>query len=139
MSLKQDYIENNPSRVFKDINIAFTRHPITKDLSVKVGDASIKQALRNLVLLNRNDKPFHPEIGGGVYDMLFENYDEPGNTESLRQRLAALINKHEPRVDLTRIDIEPRIESNALSISLYYVILNTLEPSNVDIFLKITR
>jgi phage baseplate assembly protein W len=139
MSLNYNYTEQNPSRIFRDINIAFSKHPVTHDVAMKTGDAAIKQSLRNLVLLNKNEKPFHPEIEGGIYDMLFENFEEVGNTEILRERIAGIILKYEPRVDLTNIDIVPNTDGNAVSINIYYVILNTLSPSNVEIFLKITR
>ena len=29
--------------------------------------------MRNLIFTNFGEKPFHPEIGSGVRDMLFEN------------------------------------------------------------------
>lgn len=135
----QDYIVNNPSRLFKDINIAFTRHPVSNDVSTKTGDASIKQALRNLILLNRGEKPFHPEIGGGIYDMLFENMYSPGNEETMRYKITDLVNKYEPRVDLESVDIEYDLNNNSVSINIYYTIINTLTPSNVTIFLKTVR
>lgn len=133
-----NYIDQDPIRIFKDLNIAFTQHPTTGDVTTKNGDAAIKQALRNLILLNRNEKPFHPEIGGGIYDLLFENMDDPGMTEVMRLRLTALIQRYEPRIDLEGITIESN-DNNSLSIGIYYVILNTLTPSNVDIFLKTIR
>jgi len=139
MTLKYNYTEPNPSRIYSDVNISLTPHPISLDFSRKTGDNAIKQALRNLILLNRGEKPFHPEIGGGIYDMLFENYDLPGGTDTLRYTIASLIHKYEPRVELTRIDIDANPNSNSLSINIYYIILNTLIPSNVEIFLKTIR
>ena len=39
----------------------------------KVTDAqAVKRSIRNLVQLNTYEKPFHPEISGGVREMLFE-------------------------------------------------------------------
>ena len=137
--LNYEYIEPNPSRQYTDINIAFTQHPITGDIAKKSGNESIKQSLRNLVLLNKNEKPFHPEIGGGIYEMLFENMDEPGIIQKVKYDLINVITQWEPRVDLTGIEVEPNYDSNSVTISIYYVILNTLEPNNVEIFLKLVR
>ena len=137
--LHQDYVEANPSRLFKDINIAFTRHPVSDDITTKTGDASIKQSLRNLILLNRGDKPFHPEIGSGIYDMLFENMDMPGTEEVIRYKITDLINKYEPRVELQDVQFDFDYNNNSVSIGIYYVIINTLTPSNVKIFLKTVR
>lgn len=137
--IKQDYIVHNPSRLFKDINIAFTRHPISNDVSVKTDDASIKQALRNLILLNSGEKPFHPEIGGGIHDLLFENFDEPGIEETMKYKIATLIAKFEPRVETEKIDMDFNHDNNSVTIGIYYTIINTLTPSNVKIFLKTVR
>ena len=137
--LKYDYIENDPTRKFADINISFTKHPITGDVSIKTDDDAIKQGLRNLVLLNYNEKPFHYEIGGDIYNILFDNIEDPGNEESVRYVLSALINQYEPRVELQGIDVDFLLDKNAMEISIYYIILNTLQPSNVTIFLKNVR
>lgn len=137
--MKYDYIEPNPSRTYKDINIAFTKHPISKDVSVKSNDAAIKQALRNLVLLNINEKPFHPEIGGDIYNMLFENTDEPGTEEIIRYKIAAMIERYEPRIELSGINVNMLRDDNAVAITIYYTIINTLEPSSIEVFLSAIR
>ena len=33
---------------------------------------AVKRSLRNLMNLNTFEKPFHPEISGGIREMLFE-------------------------------------------------------------------
>lgn len=137
--LKYEFIEPNPSRVYKDLNVAFTRHPITSDVTTKANEESIKQALRNLVLLNKNEKPFHSNIGGGIYDMLFENMDEPGTETIIQYELQAMISQFEPRVDLTDISVNFIHDQNSVAIVIYFVILNTLEPSSVSITLKLVR
>lgn len=138
-TLKYEYIEPNPSRQYADVNIAFTIHPVTKDVSKKLDHAAIQQSLRNLIMLNKNEKPFHPEIGGDIYNMLFDNFEEPGNEERVKYDITAIITQWEPRIELTGIDIEFFYDTYSVSISVYYVILNTLEPNNIDIFLKLVR
>ena len=61
------------SKKYKDLNLNFTRHPIKKDLIPLTDAAAVKRSIRNLVQIGHFEKPFHPEIGSGVRDMLFEN------------------------------------------------------------------
>lgn len=136
---KYDFIESNPSRDYSDLNFSFTKHPVSDDVTKKTNEEAIKQALKSLVLLGRGEKPFHPEIGGGVYDLLFENMDEPGNEDYLKLRIEQVINAYEPRVELQGVQVENLYDQNAIAITIYFLIVNTLTPSSVDIFLKIAR
>lgn len=135
----QGFIEPNPARAYKDVNIAFTRHPITDDVTTKSNEEAIKQSLKNLILLNGGEKPFHSNIGGGIYDMLFENMEMVGTNEIMQNEILAIVTQYEPRIDLTKVDVNFINDQNAVSITLYYVIVNTLEPSSVEIFLKTVR
>ena len=54
------------SRSWADLDLDFTKHPVTKDIVKKTNIEAVKRAVRNIVLTNRYDKPFHPEIDGGV-------------------------------------------------------------------------
>ena len=59
---------NNSKRdtfLYKDLNLFFTPNPVTKDVSKVTDVQAIKRSVRNLVLLNPGEKPFHPEIGTG--------------------------------------------------------------------------
>ena len=59
-------------RTYKDLNLDFARHPVTNDL-VKIEDVdAIKRSVRNLINTNFYERPFHPELGCGVRDLLFE-------------------------------------------------------------------
>ena len=48
--------------VYKDISLYFTRNPVSGDISQVTDVQDIKRSVRNLVLTNRWDRPFHPEI-----------------------------------------------------------------------------
>ena len=65
---------NRKSRKFRDIDLNFQRHPVTNDI-VKIEDVdAIKRSVKNLVQTNFYERPFHPELGCGVRDLLFENF-----------------------------------------------------------------
>jgi len=59
-------------RQWKDLDLFFGAKQTSKDINKVVSVQAVKRSIRNLVLTNHYEKPFHPEIGSGVRDMLFE-------------------------------------------------------------------
>ena len=53
---------------YRDIDLSFAAKP-AGDLFKKVDAASVKQAVKNLLLTNRGEKPFQPEFD------VFTNFD----------------------------------------------------------------
>ena len=45
---------------FSDLDLNFQRNPITKDVAMKLNEEAVKRSLKNLILLKRYEKPFHP-------------------------------------------------------------------------------
>ena len=59
-------------RQFRDLDLYFTKASGTKDVNKITDVQAVKRSIRNLVLLNRFEKPFSPYIFGGVVETLFE-------------------------------------------------------------------
>ena len=64
---------NKSARIYRDLDLFFGKRGTDSDVSRVEDIQAVKRSIRNLVLLNEYEKPFHPEIHGGVRDMLFEN------------------------------------------------------------------
>ena len=62
------------SRKFRDLDLDFTRNAVTNDVNVVDDVVAIKRAVRNLVQTNYYERPFHPELGCGVRELLFETF-----------------------------------------------------------------
>ena len=60
-------------RKHRDLDLFFSRKQGSGDVNRITDVEAVKRSVRNLVLTNFYEKPFHPEIGSGVRDMLFEN------------------------------------------------------------------
>ena len=83
-------------RQYSDLDLFFGKRPVGSDVNRITDVVSIKRALRNLLNLNTFEKPFHPEISGGIREMLFENMTpmtaavntrkEEDNIEAFEQR-----------------------------------------------------
>ncbi len=121
---------NNSSRstyLYKDLNLFFTPNPVTSDVSTVTDVQNIKRAVKHLVLLNPGEKPFHPEIGTGIRDALFENFTPP-LLEALRMRIENVIETYEPRVTLQQVVFNDpdnqRLDNNELRCSISFSINN---------------
>jgi len=121
---------NNSSRstyLYKDLNLFFTPNPVTSDVSTVTDVQNIKRAVKHLVLLNPGEKPFHPEIGTGIRDALFENFSPPIR-ESLRMRIENVIQTYEPRVTVQEVTFNDpdsqRLDNNELRCSISFFINN---------------
>ena len=121
---------NNSSRstyLYKDLNLFFTPNPVTSDVSTVTDIQNIKRAVKHLVLLNPGEKPFHPEIGTGIRDALFENFTPP-LIVALRTRIEETIKLYEPRVTVQEVTFNDpdnqRLDNNELRCSISFSINN---------------
>jgi phage baseplate assembly protein W len=122
----------------KDLNLDFTKHPLTGDLVVATGIEAIKKSLRNLILTNVYDVPFNPSIGTSLNKSLFENFT-PLTTEFLKSKIKETIEKHEPRVLLDKTTIFQREDYNTLEVSIFFKIISLNKQENISIFVERTR
>ena len=128
---------------YRDFSLFFTKNPVTGDVSTLADVADIKRSVRNLVLTNEFDRPFHPEIASHVRDLLFQPFTAI-TYNLLRNRIDKVLEIYEPRVKLTRIEIDDRefqnMDNNTLSVKIFFTLLNApTNEENVDIMLERIR
>jgi len=137
-----DASANNKSkrsnRTYKDLDLNFGRNPVTNDLS-KVEDIdAIKRSVKNLVQTNFYERPFHPELGCGIRELLFENYT-PIVGIFLKRKISEVITAYEPRVSLQDISLEDDGDRNRLKVSIYFYVQGVPEPVVVETYLQRLR
>ena len=126
-------------RQYRDIDLFFGRKPISKDVNVITDVANIKRAVRNLVLTNIYEKPFHPEIHSGVRDMLFENMT-PLTSIVLAKKVEEVIENFEPRARLVGVRTIPDYDRNSYTVTVeFYVVNAPTELVDLTIFLERLR
>ena len=126
-------------RQYRDLDLFFGRKPISKDINIITDVENIKRAVKNLVLTNVYEKPFHPEIASGVRDMLFENMT-PLTSIVLTKKVEDVIENFEPRVRLMSVSARPNLDRNEYEMTIEFFIKNfptTL--ITVDVFLERLR
>lgn len=125
-------------RIFRDLDLNFTRNPSTNDVSTRNGDQAIIRSVRNLVFLANYEKPFHPEIGSSVRQMLFENFG-PLAAQNIKRAIEDVINNFEPRVKLKNVYVQAREDQNQFQASIEFYIVNNTNPTIITMFLERVR
>tara|TARA_B110000977_G_C10948923_1_gene443907 strand:- start:500 stop:931 length:432 start_codon:yes stop_codon:yes gene_type:complete len=126
-------------RQYRDLDLFFGRKPVSGDVNILTDIINIKRAVRNLVLTNIYEKPFHPEIGSGVRDMLFENMT-PLTSIILSKKVEEVIENFEPRVRLMSVSARPDLDRNIYEMTIEFFIKNApTELVTVDVFLERLR
>ena len=112
------------TRQYTDLDLFFSKKTSDSDISKVTDIQAVKRSLRNLILLNHYEKPFHPEIGSGVRDMLFELMT-PVTAVILNRKIEDTITNFEPRVKLVSVRSIPDLEQNAYNVSIEFFVVNT--------------
>ena len=110
-------------RQYTDLDLFFGRKTSDSDISKVTDIQAVKRSIRNLVQLNVYDKPFHPEISGGVREMLFENMT-PVVSAIIARQVQDVIENFEPRARLDSVRAIPDFDRNAYEVSIYFYVVN---------------
>ena len=110
-------------RQYSDLDLFFTKKTVGSDINKVTDVQAVKRSLRNLINLNAFEKPFHPEISGGIRDMLFENMT-PITAVVLTRKIEDVINNFEPRVRLVSVRAIPDMDRNIYNVSIEFYVVN---------------
>ena len=126
------------SRRFRDIDLDFTRNAVTNDVNVVEDVIAIKRAVKNLVQTNFYDRPFHPELGCGVRELLFENFT-PMTRIFLQRKIEEVLENYEPRISLQNVAVDDDQDGNRLVVDIYFYVIGVPGPQVVSTFLQRVR
>ena len=134
----QNNIDRN-LRQYKDLDLFFAKTQASKDVRKVTDIAAVKRSVRNLVLLNHYEKPFHPEIGSGVRGILFEPMT-PLTAHILTRKIEDVIENFEPRARLISVRAQPNLDRNEYECTIEFFVVNTpTELVDLTVFLERLR
>lgn len=135
---------------YRDLDLDFFAHPVTKDIPKKTGVDAIKRSIRNIVLMQFHEAPFQPWKGCGVHQLLFMNNTDP-TAALIAETVEQAIRNFEPRAELLEIAVStiegnpPAVvpsfyqDLNSMQVEIKFRALNSVEPQTVTIFLERIR
>ena len=126
-------------RQYRDLDLFFSRKQGSDDVNKVTDIEAVKRSVRNLVLTNFYEKPFHPEIGSGIRDMLFENMS-PVTAVVLARKVEDVIENFEPRARLIGVRALPNLDRNEYEVTIEFFVVNTpTELVDMTVFLEVLR
>ena len=126
------------TRIYKDLDLDFGRNTVTNDVNKLTDVESVKRSIRNLINPNHFERPFHPEIGGNVRALLFENMT-PLTALNLQRKIEEVLSNFEPRAKITQIIADPDIDRNGYRLEIRFYVIGIQNPITVETFLERLR
>jgi len=134
----QNDIDRNV-RQYTDLDLFFAKKATSKDISKVTDIQAVKRSIRNLVLTNHYEKPFHPEIGSGVRGILFEPMT-PLTAHILTRKIEDVIENFEPRARLISVRAIPNLDRNEYECTIEFFVVNApTELVDLTVFLERLR
>lgn len=116
---------------YTDIDLTFTAKP-SGEIYKKTDAAAVKQAIKNLLLTNRMEKPFNPYFGGNLNSFLFslsEEFDE----DECKEAIIDAITNYEPRAIVRDVNVTIVDDRNDVKITVVFQVVTTAEIVSVDV------
>jgi|TARA_B100001063_G_scaffold203425_1_gene197597 phage baseplate assembly protein W len=126
------------SRDFIDLNLDFARNVVTNDIVKIDGVDAVKRSVRNLIQTNFYERPFHPEIGCGVRELLFENFT-PVTGIFIQRKVEEVITNYEPRARISSVTVNEQPDRNGIDVTVYFYVMNMPNPVSVTTVLQRIR
>lgn len=124
--------------VYSDFLNDLTPHPIVKDIVKYTNENAVSKAIRNLLLTDRGERLYQPDIGSDIRKLLFE----PMNgaiSELISTYVNNTINTYEPRAKVLDVKAVPDYDNNLYTVFITYMIINKQEPITLNISLRRVR
>ena len=116
--------KSRSTKVYKDVSLSFTRHPITGDIAKLTDADAVKRSVRNLINTDFYERPFHPEIGSNIRKTLFEPVDV-STAENLSTYIEECITNFEPRVELSSVQVDATSDMNGYNVIIEFNLINS--------------
>ncbi|PHS22122.1 MAG: hypothetical protein COA84_13150 [Robiginitomaculum sp.] len=122
--------------IYADFHKDLLRNPVSDDIARKINEEAIKESIRNLLLTDRGERLFQPEVGSDIRHMLFENIGAD-TLVIMREKVKDTIISHEPRANLISVDVAGAIDNNSVNIRVTFNVINSQTP--IDLTLTLNR
>lgn len=123
---------------YKDIDLNFTRNPITNDVSVLQDEDAVKAAVRNLILTDAGERPFNPTLGSSIRGLLFEPAS-PIIASEIEARVKTVLRNFEPRIKVIAVTVVAKIDRNEFAVTIGFRMTGDTRTTLVPLTLKRLR
>ncbi len=143
-------VATTSNRKYLDLDLAFAPRPVSGDIFKKSEAAAVRQAVKNILMTNYNEKPFQPFFGANLNNYLFELADGGALESDIEDEIRTALATYEPRVeqrffdirgqeDSLQIDVNLSPDANSLTVTVIFNVINSSERVEVTTTLNRLR
>lgn len=118
--------------IYKDLDLNFTLHPRTHDVSTKTDVSAVLSSVRNLIKTANFERPFHPEIGCQIHTQLFEQLT-PDVIATIIRTIKYTIENFEPRVELIDVKVSGEDHRIFIEVTVKILALNIVQTAKFNL------
>ena len=126
------------SVVYKDFDIIFDRHPVTRKLNTLTNNDAVKRSLKNIILTNKFERAYSPNFGSDIKSRLFEQFDN-NIADDIANDIEFAVSNYEPRVQLIDVLVREVVEQNGIEITIKFRAKNQVDADQLDVFVERVR
>jgi phage baseplate assembly protein W len=126
------------SRLYSDLDLSLTLHPIFRDIMPLTDTDAVINAVKNLLFTNFHERPFRPNLGSNLSNLLFEPADVI-TIIRLKQAILTVLQKNEPRIDSIVAEIVDDSDNNRYHVELSFRVISPNREVDIELFLSRLR
>ena len=123
---------------FSDFTKNLEKIPGREEISRLINENAVKESIKNLILTDRGERLFQPNIGCDIRGSLFENVT-PDTIIILEDNIKRTVRTYEPRCNLRDVEVLGNIESGELTVRIVFNVINSVNVSTLTIDLSRVR
>ena len=123
---------------YSDFLDDFNVDPIKQDLLRHTNEEAVKTSIRNLLLTNRGERLYKPNVGSDIRAVLFENFS-PAMESVVGDLIKTAVENYEPRAKILDVVVSSDIDEHFLSITIIFNIINREAPVTLELILNRIR
>ena len=129
---------NKKEEIYSDFLTDLNPHPDTGELARVTNESAVVRSIRNLILTNRYERLFQPDLGGNITSALFQPIGID-TVEEIRRIILETIQVHEKRARVVECSINESPDNHAYFVTLVFYIINKQDPITTNITLYRVR
>lgn len=112
---------------YSDLPVFLTKNRYTNDFNLVNDNNSIRQAIKNIILTKKTERPFNRDFGSNIQDTLFSSSTNGLLNNFLESDIYSAIVKNEPRVDGQSMIMNVVNINNTIKIDIKFNLVNSDE------------
>jgi phage baseplate assembly protein W len=140
MAIAKDKFDKASTKyqIYSDFLNDLTPHPVVKDIVRYTNEAAVNRSIRNLLLTNRGERLYQPDIGSDLQQLLFEPMIA-STGDLIRKFVQNTISTYEPRAKVLDVQVLAYEAQNAYAVTISYMIINRQDPVQLTVTLDRVR